>query len=114
METSNDIYTYQDQTIGDIDLIGYSVEATDGSIGKIDDATNEVGGSYIVVDTGPWIFGKHVLLPAGIVQSIDHESKTVYVNHTKDEIKDSPEWDDERKADESYRSDVGTYYSTRD
>ncbi len=100
METSNDIYTYQDQTIGDADLIGYSVEATDGSIGKIDDATNEVGGSYIVVDTGPWIFGKHVLLPAGVVQSIDHEDKTVYVNRTKDEIKDSPEWDDERKADE--------------
>ena len=112
METSNDIYTYQDQTIGDADLIGYSVEATDGSIGKIDDATNEVGRSYVVVDTGPWIFGKHVLLPAGVVQSIDHESKTVYVNRTKDEIKDSPEWDDERKVDESYRSEVGTYYST--
>ena len=73
METRDDIYTYQDQTIGDADLIGYSVDATDGSIGKIDDATNEVGGSYIVVDTGPWIFGKHVLLPAGVVQSIDHE-----------------------------------------
>jgi hypothetical protein len=114
METGNDIYTYQDQTIGDADLIGYSVDATDGSIGKIDDATNEVGGSYIVVDTGPWIFGKHVLLPAGVVQSIDHESKTVYVSRTKDEIKDSPEWDDERKADDSYRSEVGTYYSTRD
>ena len=67
METRDDIYTYQDQTIGDADLIGYSVEATDGSIGKIDDATNEVGRSYIVVDTGPWIFGKHVLLPAGVV-----------------------------------------------
>jgi hypothetical protein len=114
METSNDIYTYQDQTIGDVDLIGYSVEATDGSIGKIDDATNEVGGSYIVVDTGPWIFGKHVLLPAGVVQRIDHEDKTVYVNRMKDEIKNSPEWDDERKVDESYRSEVGTYYSTRD
>jgi hypothetical protein len=114
METSNDIYTYQDQTIGDADLIGYSVEATDGSIGKIDDATNEVGGSYVVVDTGPWIFGKHVLLPAGVVQRIDHDDKTVYVNRTKDEIKNSPEWDDERKVDESYRSEVGTYYSTRD
>jgi hypothetical protein len=114
METRQDMWTYQDQTIGDIDLIGYSVEATDGSIGKIDDVTNEVGASYIVVDTGPWIFGKHVLLPAGVVQRIDHEDKTVYVNRMKDEIKNSPEWDDERKVDESYRSEVGTYYSTRD
>jgi hypothetical protein len=114
METRQDIWTYQDQTIGDIDLIGYSVEATDGSIGKIDDATNEIGGSYLVVDTGPWIFGKHVLLPAGVVQSIDHEDKTVFVNRTKEEIKSSPEWDDKRGGDESYRSEIGTYYTTRD
>jgi len=67
METRNDIWAYQDQTIGDADLIGYSVDATDGSIGKIDDATNEVGGSYVVVATGPWIFGKHVLLTSRTV-----------------------------------------------
>ncbi len=113
METNRDIWAYQDQIAGDVDLIGYSVEATDGSIGKIDDATNEVGASYIVVDTGPWIFGKHVLLPAGVIERIDADSETVYVNRTKDEIKESPEWDDERGVDETYRSQVGGYYSTR-
>jgi hypothetical protein len=113
METGTDIYTHQDQKIAGLDLIGYSVEATDGSIGKIDDATNEVGGSYIVVDTGPWIFGKHVLLPAGVIERVDPDSKTVYVNRTKGEIKDSPEWDDERGVDETYRSEVGSYYTTR-
>ena len=110
METRDDIYTYQDQTIGDADLIGYSVEATDGSIGKIDDATNEVGGSYVVVDTGPWIFGKHVLLPAGVVQNIDHEDKTVYVNRTKDEIKSAPEFDEAMLSDDTYYSSVGSHY----
>jgi hypothetical protein len=40
-----------------VDLSGFSVEALDGSIGKIDEATYDVGSSYIVVDTGPWIFG---------------------------------------------------------
>ena len=39
------------------DLVGYGVEATDGSIGKIDEASNEASGSHVVVDTGPWIFG---------------------------------------------------------
>ena len=48
------------------DLTGFSVEALDGSIGKIDEASNEVGASYLVVDTGPWIFGKKVMLPAGV------------------------------------------------
>src|ERR687895_917127 len=107
METGTDIYTYRDESISGLDLIGYSVEATDGGIGKIDDATNEVGSSYVVVDTGPWIFGKHVLLPAGVVERVDADSETIYVNLTKEEIKNSPEWDDERGVDETYRSEVG-------
>jgi hypothetical protein len=113
METGTDIWTYKDQTIAGVDLTGYSVEATDGSIGKIDEATNEVGGSYIVVDTGPWIFGKHVVLPAGIIDRIDREDETVYVSLSKDEIKNAPEYDPERGVDETYRTQVGGYYSTR-
>ena len=113
METRTDIYTYRDQSITGLDLVGYSVEATDGSIGKIDEATNEVGASYIVVDTGPWIFGKKVLLPAGVIDRVDRDSETVYVNQAKDEIKNAPEWDEERGVDESYRAEVGDYYTTR-
>ena len=112
MAANMEIWVYRDQTITGVDLTGFSVEATDGSIGKVDEATNEVGSSYIVVDTGPWIFGKHVLLPAGVIDRVDRDSETVYVNSTKDEIKNSPEWDDTRGADESYRSEVGSYYST--
>ena len=51
------------------DLSGYHVEALDGSIGKIDEATYEVGKSFIIVDTGPWIFGRKVMLPAGVDRS---------------------------------------------
>jgi hypothetical protein len=112
MAASMQIWAYRDQAITGLDLTGYSVEATDGSIGKVDEATNEIGSSYVVVDTGPWIFGKHILLPAGIIERVDPDAKTVYVTRTKDEIKNSPEWDDTRGADESYRSEVGSYYST--
>jgi hypothetical protein len=113
METRTDIYTYRDQSITGIDLVGYSVEATDGSIGKIDEATYDTGSSYIVVDTGPWIFGKKVMLPAGVIDRVDRDSETVYVSLAKDEIKNAPEWDDERGVDESYRAEVGDYYTTR-
>jgi hypothetical protein len=91
------------------DFNGYKVEALDGSIGKVDRATYETNGSYIVVDTGPWIFGKKVLLPAGVIDRIDTTEEKVYVHRTKDEIKDAPEFDEDR-FDEAYRSDVGTYY----
>jgi hypothetical protein len=107
MTTSWDPWSYREQSgmtaPGGVNLVGYDVEATDGGIGKVDEATNEVGSSYIVVDTGPWIFGKKVLLPA--------DSGTLYVDLTKDQIKDSPEFDEISYTEPDYRSRVGDYYS---
>ncbi len=111
--TARDMWTYGDETIGDVDLTGFEVEALDGSIGKVDEASYEVGGSYIVVDTGPWIFGKKVLLPAGVIERIDPEAEKVFVSRTKDEIKSAPEYDETRSGDEGYRGEVGGYYGSR-
>ncbi len=114
---TTDIWTFRTEESGsgqsgsgDIDLTGYSVEATDGGIGKIDEATYEVGGSYVIVDTGPWIFGKKVMLPAGVVGRTDPDSETVYVNRTKDQIKNAPEFDENRYRDDDYRGELGGYY----
>jgi hypothetical protein len=95
----------------DLDLTGYSIEAVDGDIGHLDEATNEVGASYLVVDTGPWIFGRKVLLPAGVVERIDTAEKKVYVDRTKQQIKEAPEFDD-LAGDADYRERVGGYYSS--
>jgi hypothetical protein len=92
------------------DLTGYHVEAADGSIGKIDEASNDVGQSYLIVDTGPWIFGKKVMLPAGVVQRVDDEEEKVWVDRTKDEIKHAPEYDESLLSDRGYRDELGTYY----
>ena len=109
-----DVWTYRDTALGattsGTDVIGYGVEALDGSIGKIDEATYDAGAAYIVVDTGPWIFGKKVMLPAGVIRSADHEEEKVFVNRTKDQIKDAPEFDEDAYRDESYRSGLGDYY----
>ncbi|GJF33272.1 hypothetical protein KNE206_59720 [Kitasatospora sp. NE20-6] len=74
------------------DLIGYAVEAVDGTIGRVDRHSVEVDASYLVVDTGPWIFGRQVLLPAGTVLRIDHDTRVVLVDRSKDEIKGAPEF----------------------
>jgi hypothetical protein len=64
----------------ELDLTGYAIAAVDGDIGHVDESTNELlGASYLVVDTGPWIFGRKVLLPAGVVERIDTAQKKVYV-----------------------------------
>ena len=91
-------------------MVGFSVEALDGSIGKIDEASNEVGAGYIVIDTGPWIFGKKVLLPAGVIESYDLDETCVYVQRTKEEIKNAPEFDPERVSDRRFREQYGSYY----
>ncbi|MCX5409581.1 PRC-barrel domain-containing protein [Streptomyces sp. NBC_00335] len=94
------------------DLIGYTVEATDGSIGKVDKHSDEAGDAYLVVDTGMWIFGKEVLLPASTVIIVDVEREKVYVDGTKEQIKDAPEFHREKHLDDvGYREELGTYYS---
>lgn len=117
MTSTTDVWTYRDQaelgsniTDTHADLSGFHVEALDGSIGKVDEATYEVGRSHVVVDTGPWIFGKKVLLPAGVVRGVDEAEELVFVNRTKDEIKNAPEYDESMIEDDTYRADVGTYY----
>ena len=108
-----DVWTFRlEPALGNMDLTGFTVEATDGKIGKIDEATYDAGSSYLIVDTGPWIFGKKVMLPASVVDQVDPETETVFVNRSKDEIKGSPEYDDDRGAgDDAYRQSLGGYYS---
>jgi len=108
--TTTDMWAYGNTSMTAQDLTGFTVEALDGDIGKIDETTNEVGGSYIVVDTGPWIFGKKVLLPAGVLRDADFDDEKVFVNRTKDQIKNAPEFDKDRYRDEGYRTQVGGYY----
>ena len=107
-------WTYHDPTLATSltkqQITGYDVEAIDGSIGKIDDATLEADSGHLVVDTGPWIFGKKVMLPAGVLKNVDHNGEKVFVNRTKDEIKNAPEFDDSMRNDEKYRTELGTYY----
>lgn len=115
MQTS-ELWSYRDRThlgfdpTSGRDISGFGVEALDGSIGKIDKATYEAGGSFVIVDTGPWIFGKKVMLPAGVIQRVDESDERVWVNRTKDQIKDAPEYDDTMTSDSGYRDRLGSYY----
>lgn len=110
-----EIWTYRETALSQQNLSGLSVEALDGSIGKIDEATQDVGASFIVVDTGPWILGKKVMLPAGVISRVDLDTETVFVNRTKEQIKNAPEYDAERDRKDagyrdSYRDELGGYY----
>src|SRR4029079_17462728 len=106
------IWTYsREYTAEPMDIDGFKVQALDGDIGKVDEATYEVGAAYIVVDTGPWIFGRKVVIPAGAVERLDLDDEAVTVRLTKDQIKNSPELGEMTDyRSEEYRTSLGTYY----
>jgi hypothetical protein len=106
-----DIYAYPEPQWSRLDLSGFRVEATDGEVGKVDEATHEIGSGAIVVDTGPWIFGRKVMLPVGVISRIDEDDRRIWVDLTKDEIKRAPEFDESRHRDRDYRDEVGSHYS---
>jgi hypothetical protein len=107
------MWTYRQSNWITTGLNGFEVEAMDGGIGKIDESSDEAGAGYIVVDTGPWIFGKKVLLPAGVIRDIDYDTETVFVDRSKDEIKNAPEFDETGYREPAYRDQLGGYYGSR-
>jgi hypothetical protein len=107
-----EMWTYREaDALEDVDLAGFEVESNDGPVGKIEDAAYELGSSWLIVDTGPWIFGKKVLLPAGTVESVDPEARKVYVDRSREEIKNAPEHDPSGYAEQEYRLALADYYS---
>ena len=92
------------------DLVGYKVEATDGKIGTVDEASTDASSSFIVVDTGTWIFGKRRLIPAGTIAAVDHDNRLIIVNMTKDQIKDAPDYDKDT-WDETTKVEHANYYA---
>ena len=114
MSATWDAWNYRESAsrgAGSAGMVGYRVHARDGEIGKIDEASDDVGMRRVVVDTGPWIFGRKVVLPAGTVERVDDADEAVYVDLTKDQIKNSPELDaDTNKDDAAYRDRLDTYY----
>ena len=108
-----EVWTYRETLVLEptVDLADFKVQARDGDIGKVELSKTEAGRSFIVVDTGPWIFGKKVVLPASTIERADLDQRTIFVDRTKDEIKSAPEFDPDRGVDASYRDELATYYS---
>jgi len=105
-----DVWTYRTGLGDTTDLEGFTVHATDGDIGKIDETSTETSRQYLVVDTGFWIFGKKRMIPAGFISDVDWDEKKVFLTCTKDDVKGAPDYDEERKEDQSHRNEVGDYF----
>ena len=79
-------------------------------IGKIDEASHATDESYLVVDTGPWIFGKKVHDPGRHGDPHRPHRPQGVRGPTKDQVKASPEFDADLYTEAAYRDKVGGYY----
>jgi hypothetical protein len=95
------------------DVTGYHIEATDGSIGHVedfvvDDETWEVG--YMVVATTNWWPGKNVLIAPEWATRISWVDRKIYVGMTRDAIRGGPEWSATFPVEPSYAQALSIHY----
>jgi uncharacterized protein YrrD len=87
-------------------VTGYDIQASDASIGHVkdfifDDESWAV--RYLVVDTRNWWpGGKKVLLATRWIDHIDWAEKTVYNTLTREQVRNSPEYDEAVGIDRDY------------
>ena len=89
------------------DLIGYTVVAVDGDVGHVE-ATYDRRPAYLEVKAWSFFGGREVMVPAGLVERIGSTEKKVYVDRTRDQIKDAPRYG---QAPADYWERLGSYYS---
>ena len=110
---------YSFEASGDIhlrsamDVRGYYIQGSDDTIGHVedfivDDETWEI--RYLVIDTSNWWFGKKVLVAPCWASHVSWEESKVYVDMTRQAIKDSPEWNAAAPVNREYETRLYDYY----
>ncbi|MDX2561946.1 PRC-barrel domain containing protein [Streptomyces sp. TX20-6-3] len=113
---AHDIWTYGATAApaARLDLTGYRVEATDGFAGTVDTYEPTAGRAHVVVDTAPWIPGRRVIVPAGVVTAVDPDGERLALACSKQQIEDAPQFepgpDRDQDDDEPHRMGLIDYY----
>jgi hypothetical protein len=92
-------------------VTGYHIEASDGMIGHVEDFIfnpQTWALRYFIVDTRNWLPGRHVLLATDWIDEVSWDKRTVrVVPLTREAIRSSPEWDEQKMLNES--DELGLY-----
>ncbi len=97
-----------DVTPLDDEMIGYDVEGSDGKIGQVEHVSFER--TCVVVSTSR-LFGKKFVIPASTVERVDEESRTIFVDLSKDEVENSPQYDESIGFDDACEETTSAYYA---
>jgi hypothetical protein len=95
------------------EVIGYHIQATDDEIGHVEDFILDDESwaiRYLVVDTSNWWFGKKVLVAPRWIDRIDWPQAKLFVRLTREQVKNSPEWDASAPINRGYEERLYDYY----
>jgi hypothetical protein len=109
LEGPDDVWSFPDPAVVAEDLVGYTVEALDGRIGRVDDASADTASCCLVVAVGRFATRK-VALPAGFVNVIDEAGSKIHVNATKEEIRQAPDYEPIGLKLDDYKASVARHY----
>jgi len=87
------------------EIMGYKIHATDGNIGHVVDFVIDADNwtlSYIIVDTGNWFFEKTLLIAVTSVTGVNWADNGVYLDCSRETVKNSPEFDPSKTILHSY------------
>ena len=96
------------------DVSGYHIQAADGEIGHvedfiIDDETWAI--RYLIVDTRNWWPGKKVLVSPQWIERVSWSESKVFVNLSRETIKQSPEYTEESLLTRDYETGLHRHYN---
>lgn len=95
------------------ELRGRHLEATDGSIGTVDDVyvdDERWGVRYLVVNAGGWFDARPVLLsPASLRRDTDGDGR-LHVNLTREQVRNAPSADSDKPVSRHYEAAHASYY----
>jgi hypothetical protein len=95
------------------DVTGHHIQSTDGELGHvdgfiIDDETWAI--RYLVVDSGNWWPGRKVLVSPRWIDRISWSESKVFVNLTREAIKQSPEFTEGSLLTRDYETELHVHY----
>jgi hypothetical protein len=96
------------------EVVGYQVEARDGSIGHIEDLivdNRSWSVNYLEIDTRDWWpGGKKVLLARQWVEGVSWEKRAVEIDVCRDTIKEAPEYLEQEPIGEQFELALFKHY----
>jgi sporulation protein YlmC with PRC-barrel domain len=96
------------------EVSGYNIQSADGEIGHvedfvIDDETWAI--RYLIIDTRNWWPGKKVLVSPQWIERVSWSESKVFVNLTRETIRQSPEYTEESLLTRDYEAGLHRHYN---